>query len=408
MKKKVLVLGGGLLQIPLMEKARQKGFAVFLSDYYENPPGKKYCDHSRQISTVNIEDNYKFVSEEKIDYIMTIGTDQPVYTAAFVSEKLKLPFPISEQQGKAVTNKYYMKTKMTEHKIPTPDFRVQSTFDMGNLRGLNYPLVIKPVDSQGQRGIFVIKDAEQLSRAGDLFEVSKKYSPSGTVIFEEFYRGDEITVNCWVKNGQTYILMITDRLHFDDEMVLGICKQQRYPSKYAMGRLEEINITVQKLAGAFGITDGPLYIQMIVGDRGVQIVEFGYRIGGGFESEIIPRVTGIDILDLYFTLITEGKNTFEPEYIGQRVKVGSIFFLLAKPGVAEKIVMPDEFALYGKLFIKEGAQIEKIIDATSRVGCFAFYTDSEAEYEAVLKKLNAQMVVYDEQKTDLLIHDIWE
>lgn len=409
MKKKVLVLGGGVLQVPLIKMAKQKGFHVLLADYYENPPGKKYCDGSRQISSNSVEDNYKYVLDEKIDYIMTVGADQPVYVAASVSEKLNLPFPINEEQGKMVTNKLYMKTTMKEHKIPTAKFQVFSRNEDINLQNLNFPMVMKPVDSQGQRGIFVLTGREEQDCLRSLFETSKGFSITGSVIIEEFCPGTEITVNCWVKDGKTYILLITDRIHFDDSIALGLCQQQRFPSQEALIYEDEIQDTVQKLASAFDIKDGPLYIQMVLSKEGPVIIEFGYRIGGGFEADIIPLQTGVDILELYFTLVTEQKNIFEPNQMESRFQMGSIFFLFAKPGCIQTICMPAQFKEYhGRLFVKEKQELGQIENATSRIGCFVIYTNNPIEYKELLNKFDSEMAVYDTNNNDLLIHNIWE
>lgn len=409
MKRKVLVLGGGLLQLPLVKMAIQRGFEVYLSDYYKNPPAKKYCDGFRQISSFSIDDNYEYALAEKISHIMTIGTDQPVYTAACVSAKLNLPHPISPGQGKMVTNKHCMKTKMAEEGIPTPEFRVYSRYEEVYLDNLNYPLVMKPVDSQGQRGIFILNGAEEPGEIENLFTATVQYSRTNSVIFEEFYPGTEITANCWVKGGKVFILMIADRLHFDDKVALGICKQHRFPSKAAGAYQEDIDIVVQKLAESFKIKDGPLYIQMIIGSQGVKVIEFGYRIGGGFEAETIPLVTGIDILDLYFTLVIEGVNKFQPGQVKEKAKLGSTFFLFAHPGVAAKFKMPVDFKKHcGKLFIEDNAKIGEIKDATARLGCFAICTDDLDEYNHMLNRFNAEMAIYSPENRDLLLHNIWE
>ncbi len=408
MDKKALVLGGGLLQIPLIKKAKEKGFQVFLADYYENPPAKKFCDGARQISTFDLEENYRYAREENIDYILTVGSDQPVLTAALVSEKLGLQHPITAVQGKAFTNKYYMKSTMAEYGLPTPRFRVFSDYSSFDCAGLTFPVVVKPVDSQGQRGIAVLQGTEPKAKVEALFIEAQSFSATGGVIVEEYYEGEEITVNCWVKAGRAYILMNTDRLHYDDQIVLGLCKQQRFPAQAAMGWEAEIETRVQKLVDAFEIKDGPLYIQMIVGVRGPEFVEFGYRIGGGFESEIIPEVTGIDILDLYLDLVTTGKNNFKPEQLEQRCKMGSIFFLFANPGRCEKLIVPKEFEKLGRMFIKENTVIGDITNATSRIGCFSFYVNEPEEYYRLLRKFDQEIAVYDKQDRDLLIHHIWE
>jgi len=302
-----------------------------------------------------------------------------------------------------------MKTKMEEGAIPTPGFRVFDSPESLKLEGMNYPVVMKPVDSQGQRGIFVLNGREDTRELEQMFRAAQQHSMSGTVIFEEFYPGQEITVNTWVKEGQAYNLLITDRLHFDDRVALGVCKQQRYPAKAAEGWESEINFLVQRLVTIFQINDGPLYIQMVIGNKGPQFIEFGYRIGGGFESEIIPRVTGIDILDLYITLVTEGRNNFEPGQLQKKASIGSIFFLFANPGKVNRIVLPGEFSDYhGRIFIREGEELGAIENATSRIGCFAFYSNDPNEYYRIASKFDSEIAVFNGEDKDILIHRIWE
>lgn len=408
MEKKVLVLGGGLLQIPLLRKAKEKGHKVYLGDYYANPPGKKYCDEAKQISTFSIEENYRYAKEEKINYVLTIGSDQPVYTAAKVSEMLNLPHPISAQQGKAFTNKSLMKKIMVQNNLPTPKFKIISSVQDLDFAGLNWPVVIKPVDSQGQRGIHVLKNDQNFDEFKTLFMDAQAYSLSKTVILEEFYEGAEITVNCWVKNGQANILLVTDRLHYDDEIVLGVCKQQRYPCQAQLGYEEEIATSVQALVDAFAIQDGPLYIQMIVGKAGPKFVEFGFRIGGGFESEIIPLVTGVDILELYFNLVTTGVNEFDPAEVKQNFKLGSIFFLFNKPGLVKKVKLPTGFEKHGKLYITEGSELGDITNATSRIGYFLYYTNNSEDYFSFINRFDRELRVTAENNQELLIHGLWE
>jgi phosphoribosylamine-glycine ligase len=301
-----------------------------------------------------------------------------------------------------------MKEIMAGSGIPSPNFRVLEEKADPSIAGLKYPVVLKPVDSQGQRGVFLLNGREDTETIDRYIDESLGYSRAGKVILEEYYKGAEITINCWVKGGRAYPLMITDRLHFDDTVALGICKQQRFPARGAAGYEQEIDLIINRLADAFKIREGPLYVQAVAGSEGMKIIEFGYRIGGGFESEIIPRVTGIDIMDLYFTLVAEGRNSFEPGKVERNAAMGSIFFMLARPGLINRIVVPGDFAQYGRLFMNSGDIIGTVENATSRVGCFAFYTNSKLEYNNMLDRFDSQLAILDENNTDILIHGIWE
>ncbi len=106
---KLLVLGGGNCQVNAILRAKQKGCNVIVSDYYDDAPGKEYCDFKELVSTFSIEENIEVAKKYEIDGVMTIGTDQPVYTAANIAEELGIPSNIDVFTAKAVTNKRVMK-----------------------------------------------------------------------------------------------------------------------------------------------------------------------------------------------------------------------------------------------------------------------------------------------------------
>src|SRR6056297_2892545 len=106
---RLLILGGGSGQLSLIKKAKKLDYETVVSDYYPDAPGKKIADFSSSSSTFKIEANIKTAEEYNVDGILTAGTDQPVYTAAVVAEKLNLYQYISVETAKAVTNKEVMK-----------------------------------------------------------------------------------------------------------------------------------------------------------------------------------------------------------------------------------------------------------------------------------------------------------
>ena len=119
---KVLMLGGGGCQVNAIQKLKSLGHTVILSDYLDNCIGKEYADIWEPISTFDIEKNLEIAKKYKIDGVLTLGTDQPIYTAAVISKELGLSFPINPEVAKNVTNKQYMKKIFVKNNIPTPNF----------------------------------------------------------------------------------------------------------------------------------------------------------------------------------------------------------------------------------------------------------------------------------------------
>ena len=157
MNKTVFILGGGIMQLPSIKIAKSKGFRVIVADANPNAEGRTYADHFAQ---VDLKDLVGMV--EAAEYyrdlfglhgIFTAGTDFST-TVAYVAERLKLP-GITYETACDATNKARMRKKFKEHNLPCPDFITLSENDEPSmvLRTLSFPLVVKPVDSMGSRGV---------------------------------------------------------------------------------------------------------------------------------------------------------------------------------------------------------------------------------------------------------------
>ena len=295
----ILILGGSNCQLHAARRAREQGRRVILADYTEHPPAAAYAHVHDRTSTFDVEGCTELARREHVGAVMTMGTDQPVYTAACVSHKLGLPSFLSPEQALAVTNKKVMKQVLAGHGIPTAPWRLVDAHTMAaGLCGLTPPLVIKPLDSQGQRGIFKCTGAEQLLSC---LPKTLSFSRCSQALAEQFYPSDEITVSGWVHGGRLTVLTVSDRLLYPDPVHIGICIGHRFPSVH-MHRFAEIDALSQAVARAFGLTEGPFYLQLLIGDAGIRVNELACRIGGAFEDVVIPYLTGFDILGAVMAL----------------------------------------------------------------------------------------------------------
>lgn len=291
--EKLMLLGGSNCQLHGAQRARQMGVDTLLADYTPHPPAADVCGLHRRISTFDIEACKKAAGRYRVTGVMTMGTDQPVYTAACVAEALGLPGQLSREQAFSVTNKKKMKQILSKAGISTVNYRiVDGKTGEQALAGMRTPLVIKPLDSQGQRGIY------KLGTPGEILahvEDTLSFSRCREALVEEFYDSDEVTVSGWLRDGELYILTVTDRLLYPDKTHIGVCIGHRFPSVH-MGEYEEIRKISRRTAAAFGLKEGPFYLQLLIGDEGIKVNELAARIGGAFEDVSIPWITGFDIL----------------------------------------------------------------------------------------------------------------
>ncbi len=292
--KKLLILGGGSSQLSAVRRAKELGCYTIVADYLAQPPAAALADRHVRVSTFDVPGCLAVAQETGADGVLTLGTDQPLYTAAVISETLGLPFPLTAAAAQNATDKQRMKAVFQAAGLPnTRHAFLQRGQGPEVLAGLKPPLVLKPVDSQGQRGIFKLDSAEA---AVARLEETLAFSRRDTALVEEYYPNEEITVNGWVAEGRLQILAVTDRLSLASPNALGVCYGHRYPSKH-LALYEQIRDLSQAITAAFSVREGPAYYQLLYGAKGLLVNEIAFRLGGAYEDVIIPRISGFSTVD---------------------------------------------------------------------------------------------------------------
>ncbi|HYE81535.1 MAG TPA: ATP-grasp domain-containing protein [Clostridia bacterium] len=293
---KLMILGGSNVQLNAVKRAKEKGHTVVVCDYYEDAPAKKLADYSELASTFDVEACIEAAKRHAADGVMTLGTDQPVYTAARVAAECGLPSLITVETARAATNKKVMKGIFKNNCIPSVNYRIIGLdFCDSELEDMSFPVVVKPLDSQGQRGVYKLDSIEAVRT---VFSDILSFSREKEILAEEYYPSDEITVSGWVHGSMLHLLTVTDRICYNNYPHIGICTAHNFPSRFLPEYHDEITRLSERIVQAFSIHEGPVYFQMLMGDRGIMVNEIACRIGGAYEDLFIPLVTGIDILDI--------------------------------------------------------------------------------------------------------------
>jgi phosphoribosylamine-glycine ligase len=406
---KLLILGGGNCQQNAILRAKQKGHTVIVSDYYEDAPGKKYCDYRELGSTFSIEDNVKISRKYNIDGILTLGTDQPIYTVAVVAKEAGVPSFLDLDVAKAVTNKKIMKNLFKLKSIPTAKFVfLKSDFRDCKLEHMCFPVVIKPLDSQGQRGVYKLNSIVQIR---EYFDDVLSYSREEEALVEEYYENDEITVSGWVENDNTHVLTITDRVTFDNYPSIGVCTAHDFPTKHFNNYAKEIIEITKYIVKSFKIHNGPIYFQMLIGKEGIKVNEIACRIGGAYEDEFIPHLTGIDILDMVIDY-SLGENIDytrlrEYEVLNNNKKL-SVQLLFAKPGTVKSIGDLDIVknlpgVINAKINFKPNDEIKEITNATQRVGYMIIEGNNHKDLNDNIDRAFDNIAIYDKNNSNMII-----
>jgi biotin carboxylase len=397
---KLMVVGGGEAQINAIKRAKSKGFSVVVSDMDPNCPGAEEADNFVKASTFSYEDTYLAAKKTEVDAILTLGTDQPVLPVTKTAMELGIPSGISIETALAVTNKRIMKPIFEKAEIPTCKFQFISMESIySDLDGFKYPLVIKPVDSQGQRGVYKVGNWEELKQyLPDVLSFSRE----DRIIVEEYYQSDEITISGWSVENKFYPLTITDRVTISNGPHIGVCISHEYPSKYMEEYGDEIIRLSEKIVSSFSITNGPVYIQMLIGNDGIKVNEVAARIGGAYEDEFIPAITGVDILNLQFELAVEGKvdESVLKQYQFPSSVFGSVILFFTNPGIVRSNgdiagIKKITGVINGKYLLPPGRMVGDRENSTARAGYVAIRCKSKKELEELKGKIYSLLEVID-------------
>lgn len=405
-QKTLLVLGGGRHQINLIKYAEKHDVTVVLSDYLESSPGHKVATHSYLSSTLDVEKNIEHAKKHQIDGVITTGTDQPLVTMAEVAEAMGIDAYLTPVTARMCTNKREMFKCLKSVNIPEYqliDNIEQTPIDFDKI---NFPIIIKPLDSQGQRGISIIHNERELNRA---YQRAKKHSNDTAAVVQEYITGPEMTISAWMHNGQLQILLITDRVTYNKSEAVGVCLQHIYPSKHLVGLEEEAYKMAEKIAEAYQLKNGPLYIQFLRNNDKLYLVEATCRIGGGHEDRLTRHVTGVNIYPhlMYLGLEGSAKHFDFNQSFPIKGKHVLVNFILAKKGTLahqhfDKEALQKIGLIEGGFYYEDGYKQPEIINSLGRIGYFIAQGDTKAELMSNSKKIYEQFYAENEVGENLV------
>lgn len=290
--KKILILGAGQMQVPIIALSKKMGHYTIVADYDPNAPGFKYSDIASTISTIDKDAILKLAQELKIDGILTTS-DYPVRVVSYVGEKLGLP-AMTQQVAKVCTDKYEQRQLFKKSGINTPFF-VQCDVNCVLSSFKDFPYVVKPVDSSASRGVERVQTEKQLRNA---VEAACGMSRTGKAIVESFIGGKEYSVETLTQNGITHIIQITEKLTRGEELGYFVEDTHIEPARISEAEADAIKGEVLKAAKAVGVDNCPTHTEIKLWNGKPYIIEMACRLGGDFiTSDLVPLSTGISMME---------------------------------------------------------------------------------------------------------------
>lgn len=402
---KALVLCGGIPQIALMKELKTRGISVVLADMNENVGGRPYAEVFYPVSVLDAEGIKTVAVKEKVDFVITVCADQVLQVMAQVSEELGLPCYIDYTTSVNVSKKSFMKKIFMENNVPTSKYVTMKSLDYGEVSKLEFPLIVKPVDSYSSKGVCKVNNRQELIEA---FEQAVEISRTKVAIIEEFVEGRELTVDVYVEDGQAHLLCISELNKVGNESRFVIYRTN-YPANISDNIYKQIQEAAQKIANSFELKNTPMLIQLITNGDKISIIEFCARTGGGDKFRLIEKVSGFNVIKAVVDL-TLGIKPHVEQFEGEQ-KFILDEFLYCEPGTFDHLEGFDDALCKGLIseyyqLKTKGTQIGEIASSADRVAYFTIESDTYEELKEKHKKVNQIIKAIDSSGRDFLRHDI--
>lgn len=296
--KKLLMLGGSMQQIPAIQRAKELGFYVITCDYLPSNPGHKYADEYYNVSTTDKDAVLKLSKELEIDGIVAYASDPAAPTAAYVSEKLGLignPY----ESVKILTEKDLFRSFLSDNGFFTPKACGYITYEqaLAQIDDFNFPVMVKPVDSSGSKGVVKVFSKEELKKAVD---EALSYSRSKRFIIEEFIvkKGYQISGDGFSVDGKLVFTSYGNELYSGKGTREYVALGEFWPSLLTAEQKSKIDNELQRLITCLGMKTSAYNIEVILDkEDNVFILELGPRNGGSYIPQLIKYATGVDLID---------------------------------------------------------------------------------------------------------------
>ncbi|MDO5341875.1 MAG: ATP-grasp domain-containing protein [Bacteroidia bacterium] len=325
---KIVVLGVAGPQTDFIKLLKEKGHYVVGMSYRKEGVGLSFVDEFCEINITDKEAILKFVEDNDIDVVYSVGSDLAMPSVGYVNDRTGRGGFVTEEIALTMQDKSKFRKFLSENKIQTIKYRASKTIN--DLDEWDcFPAIVKPTDSQGQRGVNVANNREELKAC---FEEAYKHSKSQTVIVEQYIDGKEISVNGYMYEGELVYGFISDR-RVVEGFSGGLVKGHDFPSKAGDSEKEEALALVKKVSVSIGYNNGPIYFQMKYKDGHAYIIEGTPRFDGCHIWRLIKQRYGVDLLSIATEhLLTGGveKMPLFEEPIGQ---IDVLDFFLEKPNL---------------------------------------------------------------------------
>ena len=378
--KKLLVLAAGLLQLPVIKKAKELGYYVIAADGNPDAIGLTYADKGIVADITSEEEMLQIAIQEEIDGVMHPCSEVSMNVMGRINDELHL-HGISREVAIKATNKHLMREAFEDGGAPSPKSYITVSEDdaWDIFCGMSQSeAILKPSRNSGSRGVAKVQRGLEKEKFVELYHRAYEESRDRSVLIEEFIQGPEFSVEIIVWNGIPYILAVTDKLTTDAPYFVELGHNQ--PSVYSAHVVETLKAAALKGVMALGLDDCAAHAELKIQNGQAYLMEIGARLGGDFIStELVHLSTGIDMVAAAVNVALGIRPDFEPS---ESPKGVCIRYFTPKSGrlisVEGRDILNDERVYDSEIYVKKDALIPEVKSSLDRSG-HVIVTDETVE-----------------------------
>lgn len=387
-QKKLMLLGGLRYLLPVIEAAHKLGIYVITCDYLPDNIAHKYSDEYRNVSIVDKEAVLAVARELQIDGIMSFAVDPGVVTAAYVQEQMGLPGNPYESVC-ILQNKDRFRNFLTKNGFNVPKAKGFSSVEeaMAETYWYPWPVIVKPTDSAGSKGVTRVDRQEDLEAA---LKVALEHSLSGRVIVEEFIekQGCSSDSDCFSVDGQLKFVSFSAQRFDEDAPNPYTPSAYSWPSTFTKEQEAELTSEIQRLLTLLGMRTSIYNIETRIGVNGKPyIMEVSPRGGGNRLAEMVRFATGVDLITnaVRAAVGEEVVGVEQKPYEGHWAEV---VLHAEKDGRFKALDIDDNFykahVKQVDLWVKENDKVNAFKGANDAIGTLVLNFSSSEELDKVL------------------------
>lgn len=388
--KKIMILGAGIYQLPLIKKAKSLGLYTIVCSIKGNYPGFKYADKCYYVDTTDTEQILEIANYEKISGICTTGTDVAITTLGTVCEKMHLS-GVSKEAAYKATNKLKMKCALKSAGVKTAEFIEINSLTQLKIayQKLHKPVILKVIDKSGSRGIIKIENAGNLEGA---YKYCCQCTNSSYMLLEEYIEGEEIGVDGFIKDGKIELYLPHKKLIISNGKT-NIPLGHELPLEMSDKNKRNLFLEIRKAITALDIDNCAFNADVFMKDGEAYIIEVGARCGATGIPEIISQYCGFDYYEKLIKVAIGDKVNFD--FKKSNYSCSNLIFS-TRSGTLKSITYDDINGVDVSIDVELGEQVNKVENGTDRLGQIIASGHSLNEIrDKVSQFMNSLVIVID-------------